>query len=412
MSKIVKIKVNPLHKWQKDAINLFDKHPENSIITIKSARQRGKTYTLMILSLRQCINNENNTTIIICPSFSACRKEYKDFVKAVGKIPVVKCANSSYFEIDFVNGSVLKFKSAEQRANLRGDTADLLIFDEGSFIDMETALECFNYVNTTDGNIVIASTPTFKDDNNLFYKYYKSALYGEANCYYIDFCEYDTTAMLSTERMELYKNTMPYNIFANEILGEFLTLKNSLWDFSKVLRNGTLPDGKLIAGIDFATGVNNDETAISVLNSQRQMVYLWHFNDKDTTETINFITNIIQQYHITKAVLEINSMGKTYKDLLKREVANKGIQCHLIDFYTSNSSKRDIIQNLQLNIQNETITLLDEQTLKLEFAGYEMKKTPSGVITYGNTSDRIHDDIVMATALALEGFKSGQYAVR
>lgn len=412
MSKIVKIKVNPLHKWQKDAINLFDKHPENSIITIKSARQRGKTYTLMILSLRQCVNNENNTTIIICPSFSACRKEYKDFVKAVGKIPVVKCANSSYFEIDFVNGSVLKFKSAEQRANLRGDTADLLIFDEGSFIDMETALECFNYVNTTDGNIVIASTPTFKDDNNLFYKYYKSALDGEANCYYIDFCEYDTTAMLSTERMELYKNTMPYNIFANEILGEFLTLKNSLWDFSKVLRNGTLPDGKLIAGIDFATGVNNDETAISVLNSQRQMVYLWHFNDKDTTETINFITNIIQQYHITKAVLEINSMGKTYKDLLKREVANKGIQCQLIDFYTSNSSKRDIIQNLQLNIQNETITLLDEQTLKLEFAGYEMKKTPSGVITYGNTSDRIHDDIVMATALALEGFKSGQYAVR
>lgn len=412
MNKIVKIKTNPLHKWQKDVINLYDQHPKNSIITIKSARQRGKTYTLMILSLRQCINNENNTTIIICPSFSACRKQYKDFIKAVGKIPVVKSANSSYFEIDFVNGSVLKFKSAEQRDNLRGDTADLLIFDEGSFIDMETALECFNYVNTTDGDIVIASTPTFQDDGNLFYKYYKAALEGEPNCYCIDFCEYDTTAMLSAERMELYKNTMPYNIFANEILGEFLALSNSLWDFAKVLRNNTIADGKLVAGIDFATGVNNDETAIVVFNSQRQMVYLWHFNDKDTTETINFIINILRQYNISKAVLEINSMGKTYKDLLKREVAKNGIRCQLIDFYTTNQTKRDIIQNLQLNIQNQTITLLDENTLKLEFAGFEMKKTPSGLITYGNTSDRIHDDIVMATALALDGFKSGVYAVR
>lgn len=412
MSKIVKIKVNPLHKWQRDVINLFDQHPENSIITIKSARQRGKTYTLMILSLRQCINNENNTTIIICPSFSACRKQYKDFVKAVGKIPVVKSANSSYFEIDFVNGSVLKFKSAEQRDNLRGDTADLLIFDEGSFIDMETALECFNYTNTTNGNIVIASTPTFQDDSNLFYKYYKAALEGEPNCYCIDFCQYDTTAMLSLERMELYRNTMPYNIFANEILGEFLTLSNSLWDFSKVLRNGTLPDGHLVAGIDFSTGVNNDETAIAVFNGSRQMVYLWHFNDKDTTETIDFISNILKEYKITKAVLEVNSMGKTYRDLLRNEVAKRHIQCQLVDFTTSNSSKREIIQDLQLNIQNQTITLLDEQTLKLEFAGFEMKKTPSGMITYGNSSDRIHDDIVMATALALKGFKSGGYYYR
>lgn len=412
MSDVIKIKTKPLHPWQADLLKIYDLHPVNSIITLKSARQRGKTYVLMILALRQCINVENSTAVIICPSFSACRKQYKDYIKAIKKIPIIKSANSSYFEIDFINGSTLKFKSAEQRDNLRGDTADLLIFDEGAFIDLEVAMECFNYTNTTDGNIVIASTPTFKDDSNLFYKYWKAAMEGEPNCYGLDFCEYDTTAMLSKERMELYRRTMPYNLFANEIMGEFLTFSNSLWDFSKVLRNNTMTDGALTAGIDFATGVNNDETAIAVLNSNRQMVYLWHFNDKDTTETIDFIVNVLKEYGIKKAVLEINSMGRTYKDLLKREVANKRIPCQLIDFYTDNKSKRDIIQELQLNIQNETITLLDEQALKLQFASFEMKKTPTGLITYGNSSDRIHDDIVMATALALRGFKGGNYNIR
>lgn len=411
--KTIHIKSSPLHQWQRDFITLYDEHSKDSIITVKSQRQRGKTYVLMMLSLREAINNANKTICIICPTFQICRKQFKDYTKAIKSLPVVKTANSSYFEIEFINGSIIKFKSAESGDNLRGETADLLIFDEASFIDLETALECFNYTNTTAGNIIIVSTPTFKDENNFFYKYFKAGLEKEKNCYSIDFCEYDTTSMLSVDRMEMYRKTMPHSIFINEIMGEFLEAKSSVFgEFMKVVKNGILPDNNMVAGIDFSTGTNNDETSISVFNANRQMVYLWHFNDKDTVETVEFITNILQEYNIKKAVLEVNSMGKTYKDLLKRQVANKHINCQLIDFVTTNKSKRDIIQNLQLNIQNETCTLLDDSMLKVQFASFEMKSTPSGMITYGNSSDRIHDDIVMSTALALNGFKSGGYAYR
>lgn len=413
MKERIKIKAPPLHVWQKQVIQVFDEHPNNSIITIKSPRQRGKTHTLLILSMRQCINNEDFTTIIICPTYSICRKQYHDFEKAIKNIPIIKSANSSYFEIELTNGSIIKFKSAESKQNLRGETANLVIIDEASFVDMQTALECFNYVNTTNGNIVIASTPTFEDDSNLFYKYYKAAKDGEKGCYLIDFCDYDTTEMLSEERIEMYKKTLPHNIYLNEIMGEFLSTKSSLWDFGSVLRNNVLADNDMVCGIDFASGVNNDETAIAIFNSQKQMCNILHFNDKDATETIEFIVNVLIENNIRKCVVETNSMGRTYIDFLRKEISRKNINTQIIEFATTNGSKRRIIQNLQLNIANKTITLLDEQQLKIEFAQFEMKQTPSGLITYGNSSDNIHDDIVLATAFALEAFnKRGAICVR
>lgn len=413
MIKKKTIKGQRLYPWQLAVFKLYDEHPKDSIITIKSPRQRAKTHTIINLVMRECINNPKFTAIIVCPTYQLCRKMFKEFDNNLSPIPkLIKSANSSYLEFEFYNKSQIKLKSSESRSSLRGDTANLLIIDEGAFVNLDTALECFNYVNTTNGNIIIASTPTFEDDNNLFYKYYKAALDGEENCYLVDFCNFDTTALMPVSRMELYKKTMPFNIYLNEIEGQFLTTKSSLWDFGKVLRNNVLADNDLVCGIDFATGTNNDETSISVFNSKHQMVYLWHFNDKDSTETINFIINVLKTNPIKKCCVETNSLGTVYKDLLKKEIAKNRIRVQLIEMVTTNQSKREYIENMQLEIQNETCTLLDEHKLKIEFAQFQMKTTSTGLITYGNSSDTYNDDIVISTALALHCFKKGSLNIR
>jgi hypothetical protein len=413
MIKKKTIKGQRLYPWQLAVFRLYDEHPKDSIITIKSPRQRAKTHTIINLVMRECINNPKFTAIIVCPTYQLCRKMYKELDNNLSPIPkLIKSANSSYLEFEFCNKSQIKLKSAESRSSLRGDTANLLIIDEGAFVNLDTALECFNYTNTTNGNIVIASTPTFEDDNNLFYKYYKAALDGEENCYLVDFCNFDTTALMPVSRMELYKKTMPFNIYLNEIEGQFLTTKSSLWDFGKVLRNNVLADNDLVCGIDFATGTNNDETSISVFNSKHQMVYLWHFNDKDSTETINFIINVLKTNPIKKCCIETNSLGTVYKDLLKKEIAKNRIRVQLIEMVTTNQSKREYIENMQLEIQNQTCTLLDEHKLKIEFAQFQMKTTSTGLITYGNSSDTYNDDIVISTALALHCFKKGTLNIR
>lgn len=401
-----------LFKWQEDFFKLYLSHPKNSIITVKSARQRGKTHTLINLLLYECINKDNFTAIVIVPTYQIARKQYKDIMKMVETIPnLIISANSSYLEIEFYNKSIIRYKSAESRDNLRGDTCDLLIFDEAAFIRLDTALECFNFVNTTNGNIVITSTPKFKTDTCLFYKYWSAVDRKEKNCYRIDFCRYDTSALLSEERMEMYRKSLPTNIYKNEVLGEFLELSNALWDITPILKNNVVKTENMIAGLDFSTGNNQDETALAVFNSQKEMYQLYHFSDKTPTETVDFIINILQQLPIKKLVVETNSIGNIYLDLLKKKISQKNIHTQVIPFTTTNDTKRKIIEGMQLEIQNQTITLLDEYDLKLEFASYEMQTTKSGKITY-NGATGIHDDIVMATAIALSGYKIGNYMIR
>lgn len=407
------IKGQKLYSWQRAVIDCYDNHPKSSIITILSPRQRGKTHTIINLVMRECINHSKFTAVIVCPTYQLCRKIYKELDNNLSPIPkLVKSANSSYLEFEFYNKSQIKLKSAESRSSLRGDTADLLIIDEGAFVNLDTALETFNYTNTTNGNIIIASTPTFESDDNLFYKYYKASLDGEPNCYLVNFCDFDTSALMPTDRIELYRKTMPFNIFKNEILGQFLTTQSSLWDIGKVLRNDVMDDGELCAGIDFATGVNNDETAIAIFNKQKQMVYLHHFNDKDSIQTVDYIINLLKSLNIKKICLETNSIGKVYLDMLKKQLSNNRLRVQIIEMVTTNSSKRDYIQNLQLEIQNGTCTLLDDFQLKLEFVGFQMKTTPSGLITYGNSTDSIHDDIVIASALGIWCFRAGRLNIR
>lgn len=407
------IKGQKLYNWQRAVIDCYDSHPKSSIITILSPRQRGKTHTIINLVMRECINHPKFTAVIVCPTYQLCRKIYKELDNNLSPIPkLVKSANSSYLEFELYNKSQIKLKSAESRASLRGDTANLLIIDEGAFVNLDTALETFNYTNTTNGNIIIASTPTFESDDNLFYKYYKASLDGEPNCYLVNFCDFDTSALMPSDRIELYRKTMPFNIFKNEILGQFLTTQSSLWDIGKVLRNDVLDDGELCAGIDFATGVNNDETAIAVFNKQKQMVYLHHFNDKDSIQTVDFIINLLKSLNIRKICLETNSIGKVYLDMLKKQLSNNHLRVQIVEMITTNQTKRDYIQNLQLEIQNGTCTLLDEFQLKLEFVGFTMKTTPSGLITYGNSTDAIHDDIVIASALGIWCFRTSRLNIR
>lgn len=402
-----------LFLWQNDFFKLYLTHQTNSVIVIKSGRQRGKSHTLQNLVMLECINKPKFHTIIICPTYNLCRKFFKDLTDLLQPIPqLVKSANSSYLEIELTNKSVISLKSAESKDNLRGFTCDLLIFDEAAFINMETALECFNYVNTTNGNIILASTPKFKDDSNLFARYWNMAERKEKNVYGIDFCRYNTSALLSNERKEMYKKQLPFNIYQNEIEGEFLELSNNLWDIQPILKNNVAITQNLVCGIDFASGVNNDETAIAIFNQDKQLFKLIHFNDKDSNQTIDFVINLLKELPIKKLVIEVNSLGKVFFDVLRKKVSQNNIRCTLLPFTTTNESKRQVIETMQCEIQNQTISLLDDFTLKTQFSAFEMKSTPSGLITYGNSNNSIHDDIVIACALGLYGLSQGQYYIK
>lgn len=409
-----KIVGHTLYSWQSDLIKLFDKTPKGSVIVCKSARQRGKSFALMNLLLKETINKPKFKAVVVVPSYQLARKQFKELIDLIGNIPkLIKSANSSFFDIEFYNGSSIKYKSAESRDNLRGESGvHLLCCDEAAFVDLETFTTCcLPYVSTTQGKILCISTPRFKSDSCLFYRYWIAGKEGKKGIYTFDFCDYDTSCMLSKEQEQMFRETMTPATFRNEILGEFLEQESDLFNLEPVLKNNVFSCEYLVMGVDFSSGVGGDYTVLSLFNNERQMYKMFRFNDKTPSETIDFIIKVLQDYPIKKAVFEKNSIGAVYLSELRKKLSKNNIRCNIVEFQTSNTSKRQIIEDLILAVQNQTITILDLFDIKNELLALEMKQTPSGLITYSGGGNS-HDDICISISLALYGLKQGTYNIK
>lgn len=403
-----------LYPHQADFVKLYDKHKKGCFLVCKSCRQVGKSFLITQLALRECINNKSFKVIIVTPTFGQARKQFNEIEKMISPIPkLTKKINSSYLEITFYNGSTIKYLSAEQKDSARGFTSNLTIFDEAAFIPLDVASEMFNFTNSTNGNILLFSTPKLKDKSNLFYHFWEMGERGEPHIYIHDFNKYDLSVLLPPEKVEMYKKILAPQIFKSEILAEFITLENDLFgDFSKVILDKPLPTPTLYGGLDFATGSGKDMTALVVMNEDKQMCYLYTNKDLSPTDNIKWIVDKLKELPIKKLVCEVNVIGKVYYDMLRKEISKNNIKTSLIPFTTTNDSKREVIENLQVHINNQTCTLLDDSELKLQFASFGATATNSGKLTYKSTTESVNDDIVLATSFCLHNFKSGSYNIR
>ena len=413
----ISVKSPKLYPWQVRVCKLYNRFPRNSFISVLSPRQRGKSFTLKIVALMSALNKRNFKVFIVTPTFALAGKAYKELAKTCKQIPyLVSSANASTYTLEFSNGSSINLKSIEQGDNLRGFTANLVIIDEAAFCNVDVVESCvLPWTNTTGGDVILFSTPRFKTDRDLFYKYYSKGDQDEKKGYYsIDWKKWDTSALLPPEKLQQYRESLPWKIFTNEILGEFLDLEGSVFgDFSKVLSpNFNVTDIEYYIGVDWGAGDGGDYTAVSVFNSIGQMVYINYWNDKNSIDGIKAIVDIVKKYRPRTITVEYNSIGKVNYDLLTAELSKSGIRMNVTKFNTTNESKRKIVEGMALAIEKGEIQLLDDKELTVEMTVYEMEKTASGKnITY-NAPNGYHDDCIISTAIAYDSIKKSTYHIR
>ena len=405
-----------LFPWQNDIINGILKYPHDIHIA-KSKRQTGKSITIETVLMFFAINKTNSCNIAISPTLNQGRKMFKEIKKAVSVLPVYESSNASTLEINLTNGSSILFKSAEQDDALRGNTVSgILCIAECAFIKDDIVYQVLPFVDANKAPILITSTPLFK--SGVYYDFYMNGLNGVEGFHSIDICDYDTSALLSPEKLEMYRQSVAPQIFRSDYLGQFIEESSEIFGDLKKLCKGVIHQSKTkVMGVDWSTGGldsggNPDETAISIMNEFRELEYIEGFSDKDTNQTIDYIINKIVEYGVSKVVVETNSMGRIYIDLLKRKIVQRGIRCQVVEFTTTNDSKREIIEDLVVHCSNGTISLIDNKKLFLEMMGFVVKKTPSGKITYESGSSNIHDDLVLALAFSLYALKQGNYRIR
>jgi hypothetical protein len=313
-------------------------------------------------------------------------------------------------DISFSNGSQILFVSGEQDiAALQGfvcTNGGLLIIDEGAFIYDSVMQALFPTTDVHKAKTIIASTPRFRA--GMFYDYFMEGLDNQTNVITHDWAGF---TLLTPEKLEFYRKTLPQNVFRNYYLGEFTDFGSGVFgNVTECISNDYIETGSCYFGIDWGAGVAGDETSITIFNSHRQMIHIEGFNDLDETQTIEHICDLIKLFKPKKVQVELNSIGRVFFGLLQKKINSLHLNTQLIGFNTTNDSKNRIVNTFQVAIQNKEVTILNDEKLIFQLNTFESKPTQTGKVTYAAAKNG-HDDRVMSTLLAYNCITSGTYSI-
>ena len=396
-----------VHNAMKDAFH------SGRIFVVKSKRQVGKTTMAENILLKVAIEHNRTLSCLVEPTLDQARRVYKEMVKAIEHTPIIKRKNDSLLELELINGSSIIFKSAEQRDNLRGFTVTgILVIDECAFIqdDIFDILQPTTDVHSAP--ILLISTPKLKQ--GFFYRYYSAGASGDnPNIVSIDFNQYDTSFLLSKDKLEQYRTMMPRAQFTTEYLGEFLDSDSILFTNIKECVGTPTEAKELFVGIDWGSGAGGDYTSVCGFNERREMVFIDYFNDKSTFEQARYIADLLALNggKVKNILAESNSIGTPMIALLKDELDKRGKRdiSHLVTpFVTTNSEKVRLVNQLQVALEQKAVTLLDDRGLLVQLAAYEATYNPKTNNVSYNAPQGLHDDNCISTMLALDALESGR----
>lgn len=408
-----KVRGAKLIGWQNDLVREFLSLKKDERLVIKKCRQVGCSFTFAQILFYVAINRPRSTSIYITTTNSAARKFFTDMGEFCKESSLVSL-NSSLLEMTFWNGSIIYFKSSESQ--LRGISCKrggIMVVDECAFLKSDIWTSILPFTTVSKANTLIASTPWTK--RGMYYTFYERALSGDPGYHLIDTRDYDLSYFISEDQREEYKKILSPQAFRTEIDGEFMDSTSGVFgDYQSIYAE---PEDKdpVYCGIDFSVSVGGDDTVLTGFNKSKQQCLLYYDNSiADPVQRAEKLADIINSYpSIKKVVCETNSMGSTFISILRRKLKRPNI---LEEFTTTNSTKKDIIENLVSLIGQKEITLLDDPKQDYEFAIFQLVELKNGNYSYAADTkvQNSKDDIVMATAFAAKCFSgsSGTYMLR
>lgn len=412
----------PLNIWQKDLVDDYRANPKGRWFVVKSPRQVGKSVVLEYLLILASLSESNSISMAISPVTSQSRKIYQEIVNTAGNL--VRKTNGGLLTIEFINGSVIYFKSCEQGDNVRGFTtknSGILCVDEAAFINSDFFYNiCVPITNVYQSSIFLFSTPKYKQ--GLFYELYSDGLVPGSNVTSFDWTQYDLSKYLPDEVLQLYKSKLPKLTFQAEYLAEFIDGDGTVFTNYKECIGATqsLNTETLYIGIDWGTGSGQDDTAITIGQQINGVVHIqkqYYFNDKRTRDTIEYIRDIVTGY-IKKGykdilvIVEKNSIGNVYFDLLRDELEmiennwndtvdwRDEISLTLQTFNTTNKSKKRIVEQLCTLFERHQIIIPDDVKLLTQLSMFEAKINDLGTVKYAGANGS-HDDLVMSLCILI-----------
>ncbi len=285
------------------------------------------------------------------------------------------------------------FKSADNPDSLRSQGIKVLWVDEGAQI-VEEAWTLALRPALMDEKGIAFFTGTPRGHNWYFQLWtrgqdpsqtdYKSWSFPSGSNPYLDPAE-----------IASFARDMPELAYRQEVLAEFLEDVGSVFRGVDRIVKGTLqlpdPHKQYVIGVDLAK--LHDFTALTVLDMDGRLVGFDRFSQLDWVFQRKRIVQLTQQYNNARLLIDSTGVGDPVCDELQRE------SVRVEGYKFTNASKKDLIENLSMMIENQQITIppIPELINELKLFGY--KTSASGNVQYG-APEGYHDDTVIALALA------------
>jgi hypothetical protein len=392
---------SPYEKQKEWIKNIEDPTIKYAVLVV--GRQVGKSLLATNLILKWALENKGVVCMYAAPLYSQVRKVFDDIHKVVVTTPLIVSANKSNYEITFINGSKILFRSTENADSLRGYTNDYLIVDEAAFVKNNVWEEILKPTILVKGKkVLFVSTP--KNKGSFLHKLY---LYGQDP----DKPEYVSmngssymNPYINKDDLDEAKKSMPDEIFRSEILGEFTDTGGSVFkdlDRYCVLESFIPPDKnkKYYAGID--VGRQQDYSVMTIIDDEGQVVFIYRENNVTWDGILEKVSKYLHQYGAS-AFMEVNGIGDPLYEQLEKKYKN------IHPFITTNQSKQQIIEDLIYELNIDKLKLPSETlfpSLYNELDTFTYHYSPSTRKVVYKAIEGSHDDCVMSLAIALHSLK-------
>lgn len=388
----MKITGPSLHSGQQRAVELI-KGPAK-YVTVVAPRQTGKTFLSLQALLYWSINDPGCTIFFCSPTYSQAKKPMEELYDAIQASGIVKSYNRSDFKIELKNKSTIHFKSTERADNLRGYTGDYMVVDEAAYQGEDVWNSVLKPILLVKGKkVLFISTPR---GTNWFKTMYDLGQDPEQSNYSSCRMHYVENPYLDNSELEEAKRTLPDHIFQAEYEGTFTESGKTVFKLDTIKEFGTWPKpiGKVYCGIDW--GRANDWTVATFIDSTGQVVEVYRANKQDWTLMIGEILKIVKKWNAT-VLAEQNSIGDVTVELLKKQWQDT------TPFVTTNKSKNEIIEALQVDLTNNDIILPTKslfEPLWFELSVFEYDYSPKTRTIRYSAREPFHDDTIMSLAIA------------
>lgn len=300
--------------------------------------------------------------------------------------------------------SEIRAKSADNPTSLLGEGLDWVIVDEAARVK-STIWEghLSQRLLDRDGWALLISTPKGKG------WFHESWRRGQAGHEGYESWNSPTWQNPHVKRslIELERRRIPERVFAQEYGAEFIEGAGQV--FRNVRATATVTGWKdpvkdelYFGGLDLAK--TQDYTVlVLVAATTREVVFVDRFHRLDWDAQVMRIKEICDRYENVLLHVDSTGMGEPVYEQLRQA----GLVCRAYPF--SNKSKRDMINNLSVLIEQKTIAIPSPELWPVgidELEAYEYMATATGMLRMEAPSG-FNDDCVVALGLAALKLKAG-----